>query len=184
MNPGLLESQLSALEPPAGANTLRLTGGDTTEQVDRVLNWTSLSIIHSDRIKQRFDIEDVSMAKVTLVFAVLLVVLGLVGYFGTGRISSTALIPTWWGLAMGVCGFLAISPSESRRKIFMHVNVTIGALGCIGAFIEALRGYGAARPAGLDPDMKALAAKLAMAILLLIYVNLCVRSFIQARRSR
>ncbi len=124
------------------------------------------------------------MAKVTIIFGVLLIVLGLVGYIGTGSAHPTALIPTWWGLALGVGGFLAISPSESRRKIFMHINVTIGALGCIGAFVEALRGYGAARSAGLEPDMKAFAAKLAMAILLLIYVNLCVRSFIAARRKR
>jgi hypothetical protein len=36
----------------------------------------------------------------------------------------------------------------------------------------------------MDPDYKALAAQLSMAVLLLIYVNLCVRSFIQARGSR
>jgi uncharacterized membrane protein (UPF0136 family) len=124
------------------------------------------------------------MAKITIVFGVLLIVLGLVGYFGTGSAHPTALIPTWWGLALCVGGFLAISPSERRRKIFMHINVTIGALGCIGAFVEALRGYSAARSAGLDPDMKAFAAKLALAILLLIYVNLCVRSFIAVRRAR
>jgi hypothetical protein len=124
------------------------------------------------------------MAKVTIIFGVLLIVLGLVGFFGTGSAHPTSLIPAWWGLGLGFGGFLAISPSEARRKIFMHINVTIGALGCIGAFVEALRGYGAARSAGIDPDMKALAAKLAMAILLLIYVNLCVRSFIAARRAR
>jgi peptidoglycan/LPS O-acetylase OafA/YrhL len=124
------------------------------------------------------------MAKVTIVFGILLIIVGLVGFYGTGAIHPTALIPAWFGLALGVGGFLAISPSEGRRKLFMHINVTIGALGCIGGFVEALRGYGAARSAGIDPDMKALAAKLAMAILLLIYVNLCVRSFIQARRSR
>lgn len=124
------------------------------------------------------------MAKMTIIFGVLLIVVGLAGYLGTGSVHPTALIPMWWGLALGVGGVLAISPSERRRKIFMHINVTIGALGCIGAFVEALRGYGAARSAGLDPDMKALASKLAMAILLLIYVNLCVRSFITARRRR
>jgi hypothetical protein len=124
------------------------------------------------------------MAKVTIVFGILLIIVGLVGFYGTGAIHPTALIPAWFGLALGVGGFLAISPSEGRRKLFMHINVTIGAVGCIGGFVEALRGYGAARSAGIDPDMKALAAKLAMAILLLIYVNLCVRSFIQARRSR
>ena len=69
------------------------------------------------------------MAKVTIVFGVLLIVLGLVGFFGTGSIHFTALIPTWFGLALTVGGFLAISPSETRRKIFMHINVTVGLLG-------------------------------------------------------
>jgi hypothetical protein len=124
------------------------------------------------------------MAKVTLIFAVLLVALGLVGYFGTGSAHPTALIPMWFGLAMGVCGFLAISPNEGRRKLFMHISVTIGALGLIGALVEALRGYGAARAAGIEPDHIALASKLTMAGLLLVYVNLCVRSFMAARRAR
>jgi hypothetical protein len=124
------------------------------------------------------------MAKVTILFGVLLIILGLVGYYGTGAAHPTALIPTWFGLALGVGGILAISPSESRRKIFMHINVTVGLIGCIGAFVEALRGYGAARAAGVALDERAFAAKLTMAVLLLIYVNLCIRSFIEARRSR
>lgn len=124
------------------------------------------------------------MAKVTIVFGILLIILGLAGFFGTGAIHYTALIPTWWGAALCVGGFLAISPSEKRRKIFMHINVTVGLLGLIGAIAAALQGYGHARSLGIDPDYVALAAKLTMAVLLLIYVNLCVRSFIQARSSR
>ncbi|HTW60987.1 MAG TPA: hypothetical protein VMD55_04215 [Terracidiphilus sp.] len=124
------------------------------------------------------------MAKVTLVFAALLIALGLAGYFGTGHQHPTALIPAWWGLAMGVFGFLAISPNEGRRKLFMHINVTIGALGCVGAVVVAIQGYGAARSAGVEPDHIALAAKLVMAALLAIYVMLCVQSFLDARRSR
>ena len=124
------------------------------------------------------------MAKVTLVFAVLLIALGLVGYFGTGSAHPTALIPTCFGLALGLFGFLAISPNEGRRKLFMHINVTIGLLGFLGAAIEALRGYAQARAEGMEPDNIALASKLTMAVLLLIYVNLCVRSFIAARRAR
>lgn len=123
------------------------------------------------------------MAKITLLFAVLLIILGLAGYLGTGSQYPTALIPTWFGVAMGLFGFLAMSPSEARRKLFMHINVTIGTLGFLGATIEAIRGYGAARSAGVDPDMIALGSKLAMAGLLLFYVLLCVRSFIEARRS-
>jgi multisubunit Na+/H+ antiporter MnhF subunit len=73
------------------------------------------------------------MAKLTLVLAILLVALGLAGYVGTGSVHPTALIPAWFGLALGICGFLAISPSESRRMLFMHVNVTIALLGFLGA---------------------------------------------------
>ena len=124
------------------------------------------------------------MAKVTLVFAVLMVALGLAGYLYTGSVHPTALIPTWFGLALGLFGFLAISPSESRRKLFMHINVTIGLLGFLGAAIEAIRGYGAARSAGIEPDHIALASKLSMAGLMLVYVLLCVKSFIDARRAR
>lgn len=124
------------------------------------------------------------MAKVTLFFAVALVVLGLVGYLGTGSQHSTALIPTWFGLALGIFGFLAISPNESRRKLFMHINVTIGLLGFVGAASEAIRGYLHAASNGIEPDLIAFASKATMAGLMLIYVILCVRSFISARRSR
>src|SRR5208337_1576376 len=81
------------------------------------------------------------MAKVTLVFAALLIALGLAGFLGTGSAHPTALIPTWIGLALGVFGFLAMSPSEGRRKLFMHINVTIGLLGFLGGAVEAVRGY-------------------------------------------
>ena len=124
------------------------------------------------------------MAKVTLVFAVLMVALGFVGYLGTGSQHPTALIPAWFGLALAVFGFLAISPSESRRKLFMHINVTIGLLGFLGGAIEAVRGYVHAKSAGLEPDQIALASKTTMAGLMFLYVILCVRSFVSARLAR
>lgn len=123
------------------------------------------------------------MAKVTLVFAALLIALGLIGFVGTGSQHMTALIPTWFGVALGVFGALAISPSETRRKLFMHINVTIGLLGFLGGAAESVRGYIHARSAGAEPNMIALSSKLAMTVLLLLYVLLCVRSFIAARRK-
>jgi len=124
------------------------------------------------------------MAKVTLVFAVLLAILGLVSYFGTGSHFPTALIPTWFGLALGIFGFLAISPSESRRKLFMHINVTIGLVGFLGAAWRAISSYTAAHSEGVEPNHIALAAQCAMAGMLIIYVLLCVKSFIDVRRNR
>ena len=124
------------------------------------------------------------MAKVSLVFAVLLAMLGLGFYIGTGSQHPTALIPLWFGLALGLFGFLAISPNESRRKLFMHINVTIGLLGFLGAAIQAIREFSHARSAGLDPNYTAIEAQATMALLLLIYVLMCVRSFIAVRRQR
>lgn len=124
------------------------------------------------------------MAKVSLVFAVLLAILGLGFYLGTGSQHPTALIPLWFGLALGVFGFLAISPNEGRRKLFMHINVTVGLIGFLGAAIQAIREFGNARSAGENPNYIAISAQGAMALLLLIYVLMCVRSFIEARRAR
>jgi hypothetical protein len=128
--------------------------------------------------------ERLCLAKITVILAILLIVLGLVGYFGTGAQHATALIPTWFGTALGMFGLLAMSPDEGRRKLFMHINVTLGLLGFIGVGIESMRGYLHAKNAGMQPDMVALASKLTMTGLLLIYVILCVRSFIAARRAR
>lgn len=127
------------------------------------------------------------MAKVTLVFAALLIALGLAGYLGSGSHYPTALIPAWFGIALAIFGFLAISPNESRRKIFMHVNVTIGLIAFIGGLVEAIRGYGKPAPGGVDTSgflISAETSKAVLAALMLIYVVLCVRSFISARRSR
>ncbi len=121
------------------------------------------------------------MAKVTLLFALLMAALGLVGYLGSGHQHPTALIPFWWGLALAIFGILAISPKESRRKLFMHVNVTIGLLGFIGGLVEGIRGYG--KPTPGPYLISAETSKLCMAVLMLIYVLLCVRSFINVRRQ-
>ncbi len=124
------------------------------------------------------------MARVTIVFGVLLIILGLVGFWYTGSIHHTGLIPTWFGLALAAGGFLAISPSEGRRKLFMHINVTVGLLGFLGAAGSALHEYTSARSQGIGPNPIALGSQLTMAVLLLIYVNLCIRSFIKVRRLR
>lgn len=124
------------------------------------------------------------MAKMSLVFGVLLAILGVGSYLGTGSQHPTALIPLWFGLALGLFGFLAISPNESRRKLFMHINVTIGLIGFLGAAIQAIREFGHARSLGISPNYIAIGAQSAMALILLIYVLMCVRSFIEARRQR
>jgi hypothetical protein len=123
------------------------------------------------------------MAKITLIFAALLIALGLAGYLGTGSQHITALIPTWIGLVLALGGWLSISPSESRRKLFAHINVTVGLIAFIASVIEIFRGIAHAHATGAAVNPIALSSKIALAALLLLYIILCVRSFIAARRS-
>jgi hypothetical protein len=126
-----------------------------------------------------FSVEVALMAKITLVFAALLIALGLAGFLATGSAHPTTLIPAGIGLLLGLFGLLAITPDGNRRRLFMHINVTIGLVGFLGTMAELFRNL-ASSPA---LDFAALFAKLALAWLLLIYVALCVRSFIAARRT-
>jgi hypothetical protein len=123
------------------------------------------------------------MAKVTLVFAALLLILGVLGFVATGSTHYTALIPALLGLLLGIFGALALSPDAGRRKLFMHINVTLALLGFLGTamgLIEWFRMMGGAAV----KNVQATESKASMAMLCLIYVFLCVRSFIAARKAR
>jgi hypothetical protein len=129
--------------------------------------------------------EECGMARMTLVFAFLMVVLGEAGYLATGSLHKTALIPVWFGLALGLFGFLALrAKSEKGRMTLMHINVTIGLLGFLGGAISAILRYHAATAAGHMPSKIALGSQVGMAVLMGVYVAMCVRSFIAVRRAR
>lgn len=123
------------------------------------------------------------MAKLTIFFGVALIVLGVWGFVATGSTHHTALIPTWFGLALAVSGLLARSEDEKRRMLWMHVAVTVGLLGFLSAAARAIivlvRAHGA-------PPVYPIAVEdqIAMAVICLVFVLLCVRSFIAVRRSR
>ncbi|WP_263352530.1 hypothetical protein [Acidicapsa acidisoli] len=123
------------------------------------------------------------MAKVTIVFAILFIALGLVGFIATGSVHYTALIPTWLGLLLGLFGILSFSPDAGRRKLFMHINVTLGLLGFLGTVMGLIQWFQMLGGAVVK-NPPATESKAVMAFLCLVYVILCVRSFIAARRAR
>ena len=121
------------------------------------------------------------MANVAVGFGAVLIVLGIAGYFGSGMVSLTALIPAAFGLVLLILGVIARDPE--KRKHAMHVAAMIGVLGFLGSarglgnLIPLVSGQEVARPG-------AVIAQSIMAILMLIFTWLCVRSFINARRNR
>ena len=122
------------------------------------------------------------MARVTIVFGVLLILLGVVGYVATGNTHPTALIPSGFGLLLTVFGWLAQNPEPSKRKLYMHIAVTVGLVGFLGTATSLISVVQLAQ-GKVFPFPAAVEAKAAMAVLCLVYVVLCVRSFIAARRS-
>ena len=122
------------------------------------------------------------MAKLTILFGVLLIAVGAWGFFTTGAIHPTALIPTYLGLVLGWSGALSMA-QPTKRMLWMHIAVTVGLLGFLGAgamaIVELVKAHGAplAHPAAVE-------AQAAMATICLIFVGLCVRSFIAARRDK
>lgn len=118
------------------------------------------------------------MPRLTIVFALLLIVLGAVAYFATGRTSLTALIPAAFGAALLFLGGLAYR--EHLRKHAMHAASIVGLLGLIGGLERPVR----AAVAGELHGSPALVAQLLTVLICGAYFVLCVRSFVQARLSR
>ncbi|MEO6964398.1 MAG: hypothetical protein ABI076_00705 [Acidobacteriaceae bacterium] len=123
------------------------------------------------------------MAKVTLVTALVLIVLGVAVFIATGSSAPTSLIPAYFGIALGILGLLANTKDGKRRMVFMHIAVTIG---LIGVIFPGWRGISdlVAQARGHAVLAAATKEELAMAGICLVYVLLCVRSFITARRTR
>jgi len=119
------------------------------------------------------------MPAATLAFAVAFIVLGLVGYFVTGRASVTALIPAFLGLVVLLLGLMARNPRRARMAVLMALMVVL--LGVGGSFRglrqigDLVSGRPVARPA-------AVVAQTLMAALGAVYALLAAR-FLARRRA-
>ena len=123
------------------------------------------------------------MARLTILFGIILVLLGVLTYMGTGSQFPTSLIPAIFGVLLAILGFLSRTTDLKRRALFMHIAVTVGLLGFLGTaksivdYIRMKQGVQFKLPTAVDE-------KAAMAVLLLIFTLLCVRNFVQSRRAR
>ncbi len=109
--------------------------------------------------------------------------LGVLTYMETGSKFPTSLIPAYFGAVLAILGALARTTDLKKRGLYMHIAVTIGLLGFLGTaksivdYIRMKQGVQFKLPLAVDE-------KAAMALLLLVYVVLCVQSFLTARRAR
>jgi hypothetical protein len=124
------------------------------------------------------------MSRITLYFGAVLTGIGIYFFISTGSTHPTSLIPVWFGLVLALFGILANSKDASKRKLYMHIAVTIGLLGFLFPGVMAAKDLIKAHSDQLPlAHPAAVHEQLLMAILCFIFVLLCVRSFIMARRS-
>jgi TRAP-type C4-dicarboxylate transport system permease small subunit len=124
------------------------------------------------------------MSKLAITFGVLLVLLGLgLGAYtyslpDVNRHSPTSFIPAIFGVLLLVAGVLALNP-----KLRMHAMHFAALVGLVG-FAVPLFMVTKTLVTGADYHRAALGGQIAMGVLSAIFVALCVRSFIAARRAR
>jgi hypothetical protein len=130
--------------------------------------------------------EKQAMAPLSIVFGLLLILVGAVG-FGVSYEPDkpapyTAFIPAAFGLVLVILG--ALARKDSLRKHAMHGAAMVALIGCIGAGVMGVPKLVTMISGGEVERPKAVVAQIAMAALCLVFVLLCVKSFIDARRAR
>lgn len=120
------------------------------------------------------------MTQTTKTLGILLVVIGIIGYFATGMASLTALIPAVYGAVFYLLG--VVGEKEGRRKIAMHLAQLLALLAIIGTFtgiLDVISWMGGNH----EVNIIAASVRALMALLSIGYLVLGVKSFIDARRA-
>lgn len=121
------------------------------------------------------------MAKISIIFGLILIILGLISYLGISSESITALIPTFLGIPVLILGFLALN--EKYLKHAMHgaaVLMLLGFAGTIGGLIKFFRMLGGE----VFERSSAITIQAIMAMICMIFLIFAIKSFVDARRKR
>ncbi len=122
------------------------------------------------------------MKNLTFICSLILIALGLVGYFaweaiGASKQSVTSLIPAFVGIPMLIGGLIALK----KNMLGMHIAVTFSLLGGLAGLGRLIPGL---IKGSLDWSAAAPKLILVMTVVCIFFTVMAVRSFIAARRAR
>ena len=120
-----------------------------------------------------------SMESVSIIYGIFLIIWGIAVSLISSSNSLTSFIPSIFGLPILLFSILSVKFSN-KKKLFMHIVVTFGLIVFIGG-LDFSRGL--IKGTSFN-NMWADTSKLMMLITGLIFVYLCVKSFIFARKNR
>lgn len=120
------------------------------------------------------------MPTLAIVFGIILNAMGFGAYVATG--AHTSLIPAAFGTLIFLSGLGSVFAPKIRMHL-MHVAALVGLLGTLGGLGMGLPKLGTLI-AGTAARPLAVGMQIAMGLVCLIFLGLCVKSFIDARRAR
>ena len=120
-----------------------------------------------------------SMENITIIYGIFLVVWGVVVTIFSYSQSITSLIPTILGLAIIILSFFA-KKFTNKKKLFMHIVVLIGFIIFLGG-LDLIRGL---IQGNIFVNLWASSSKFMMMISGLLFIILCIKSFIFNRKNK
>lgn len=121
------------------------------------------------------------MPKLSIGLGSAFVILGLIAYFGTGAASVTALIPAFFGVVFIILGMIARA-GENARRHSMHVAAALSLLGIFGSFGGLIQLFSMIGGAEVERPLATIAQAI-MAVGLIVFLALAVKSFRDARKA-
>lgn len=112
---------------------------------------------------------------ISVIFGVLLDIVGVASFISTGSTHNTALIPCIFGMIIFICGILATK--QKFLKHAMHVGAVVALLGFVMGLARFIQTFSDATPIKL-------ASTIALVVLCGLYLGFCIKSFIEARQAR
>jgi len=122
------------------------------------------------------------LAKLTIGFGALIAAVSVGFWLAIGRTEIAALHPAGIGVLLVLCGALADTENPKKRMLWMHIAVTLGLIGFLITGIRA--GIALVKGTAMSVNPMGFEERSVIALICLVYVALCVRSFITARRAR
>lgn len=116
------------------------------------------------------------MAKTSMIFGAALIAIGMIGYLAGGASSVTGLIPAFFGVALLGLGWWA---TKGKEKTAMHIAAVVAALGAIAPLSRILPGLAGGGELGL-----AFWTNVIMFVVCGVFLALCIKSFMDARKAR
>ena len=120
-----------------------------------------------------------SMENITIIYGIFLVFWGVVVTIFSDSQSITSLIPTIFGLAIIILSFFA-KKFTNKKKLFMHIVVLIGFIIFLGG-LDLIRGL---IQGNIFVNLWASSSKFMMMISGLLFLILCIKSFIFNRKNK